>query len=583
MKKIILFLMYYNLTFTCYSQIGIYTTTPAGMLEVSSGDDAKLGLVLPIVAKLEDVEHAIPGESVKRGTTVFDEQRNTLCHKTITGWHCLNGDNILDDYLKPITQVVVPDYLKASNTNYNDFFGFSIALSSDGNTLAVGAIYEDSSTTGINGLDNNSNNDSGAVYVLTRNGNTWTQQAYIKASNTNTNDLFGSSVALSSNGNTLVVGAIRESSNATGINGDQSNNSFDFAGAVYVFTRTEVTWSQQTYIKASNTNPQDRFGNSVALSSDGNTLAVGAIREASNATGIDGDQTNNSATQSGAVYVFSRDGNTWSQQAYIKASNTNTNDLFGNSVALSLNGNTLVVGANGESSNATGINGNQSDNTATQSGAVYVFTRNRTTWAQQAYIKASNTEANDNFGASTTLSANGNTLVVGANGEDSNATGVNGNQTNNSAEKSGAVYVFTRNGTTWAQQAYIKASNTNANDNFGNSVALSSDGNTLAVGANYERSNATGLNGDETNNSAQYAGAVYFLTRTGTTWAQQAYIKASNTNTNDYFGASTALSANGNILVVGANGEASNATGVNGNQNDNNATQSGATYVYNLR
>jgi hypothetical protein len=127
------------------------------------------------------------------------------------------------------------------------------------------------------------------------------------------------------------------------------------------------------YVKASNTGAYDFFGTSVSLSGDGNTLAVGANQESSAATGINGNQADNTAAYSGAVYVFSRTGSTWAQQAYIKASNTGANDSFGTSVSLSGDGNTLAVGANLESSAATGINGNQADNTTILSGAVYLY------------------------------------------------------------------------------------------------------------------------------------------------------------------------------------------------------------------
>ncbi len=473
-------------------------------------------------------------------------------------------------------------YIKASNTNADDRFGWSVALAADGNTLAVGAIYEASNATGVNGnQNNNSAGNAGAVYVFTRSGTSWSQQAYIKASNANAYDQFGISVALSADGNTLAVGAVWESSNATGVNGDQGNNDAGDAGAVYVFTRSGTSWSQQAYIKASNTNAYDEFGRSVALSADGNTLAVRAAGEDSDATGVNGDQANNGAANAGAVYVFTRSGTTWSQQAYIKASNTNAGDYFGVSVALSADGNTLAVGAIFEDSDATGVNGDQGNNDAGDAGAVYVFTRSGTTWSQQAYIKASNTNADDRFGGSAVaLSADGNTLAVGAVREDSNATGVNGDQGNNDAGDAGALYVFTRSGTSWSQQAYIKASNTNANDEFGYSVALSADGNTLAVGAWVEDSNATGVNGDQDNNDAFAAGAVYVFTRSGTTWSQQDYIKASNTNAYDEFGVSVALSADGNTLAVGARLEDSNANGVNGDQGNNGAVDAGAVYVF---
>jgi hypothetical protein len=349
-------------------------------------------------------------------------------------------------------------YVKASNTETDDWFGRSVALSGD--TLVIGALQEDSNATGANGNQaDNSATDSGAVYVFTRNGNVWSQQAYLKASNTGAGDNFGYAVAL--DGDTLVVGAPEEDSSATRVGANEDSNNAMESGAVYVFTRSGGVWSQQAYIKASNTGARDNFGRSVALSGD--TLVVGAPHEDSNAIGVGGDARNNRATDSGAAYVFTRNGGVWSQQTYLKASNTDADDRFGHSLALS--GDTLAVGAYLEASAATGINGNQADNSAAGSGAVYVFTRSLGVWSQQAYVKASNTRKDDNFGWSIAL--NGNTLVVGSRYEDSNATGVNGNQADNSAEDSGAAYVFTRTGGVWSQQAYLKASNTDANDWFG--------------------------------------------------------------------------------------------------------------------
>ncbi len=239
------------------------------------------------------------------------------------------------------------------------------------------------------------------------------------------------------------MGALGERSPTTGINGDQSDNSAIQSGAVYLFRRSAGTWTQEAYLKASNTNEDDFFGSSVSLSADGSVLAVGALGEGSAATGINGDQNNNSADLSGAVYLFRRGaGDIWEQEAYIKASNTDTYDFFGSSVSLSADGSVLAVGALGEGSAATGINGDQNDNSATQSGAVYLFRRGAGTWTQEAYLKASNTNANDRFGGSLSLSADGSVLVVGVPDEDSATTGINGEQSDNSATQSGAVYVY---------------------------------------------------------------------------------------------------------------------------------------------
>ncbi|MGE3547626.1 MAG: FG-GAP repeat protein, partial [Kofleriaceae bacterium] len=233
--------------------------------------------------------------------------------------------------------------------------------------------------------------------------------------------------------------------------------------------------AQQHYLKASNPGLADGFGNAIALSADASTLVVAASNEAGGSIGINGDQSDDSAGASGAVYVFVRSGAGWVQQAYLKASNTNNSDAFGRDVSLSADGSTLAVGADLEDSAATGIDGNQADNSAMNAGAAYVFTRTGTTWSQQAYVKASNTGPTDSFGYRIALSGDGNTLAVGAHTEDGGATGINGPQ-NDAVMNSGAVYVYSRTGTVWTQQAYVKASNPDVGEAFGFSLALSHDG-----------------------------------------------------------------------------------------------------------
>ncbi len=490
-------------------------------------------------------------------------------------------------------------YIKSSNSEYQDAFGYSVSLSSDGNTMAVGAFLEDSNATGIStdgtGEGNNSALDAGAVYVFSRTGSAWSQQAYLKASNSAMGDHFGYSVSLSSDGNTLAVGAFYEDSNATGISTDgsgESDNSAAESGAVYMFTRSGTSWSQLAYIKASNTDIGDQFGYKVRLSSDGNTLAVAARKEDSNATGISTDGTgeaNNSALESGAVYIFSRSGSLWSQQAYIKASNCEASDEFGSSLSLSSDGNTLAVASIFDDSNANGISTDgtgEANNSALSSGAVFVFSRSGATWTQQAFIKASNTEQGDIFGYSVSLSANGDTLAVGTINEDSNATSISTDGTgeaNNSVSDSGAVYIFSRSGTVWTQQAYVKASNTGMFDNFGREVFLSADGNTLAAASLFEDSSATGVSSTgtgESDNSVSSSGAIYMFKRVGSTWSQQTYVKSSNTGHEDSFGISISLSSDGESMVVGAYNEDSNATGIGGDQTNDAAGKSGAVYLY---
>ncbi|MCG6145563.1 FG-GAP repeat protein [Leptospira bandrabouensis] len=344
-------------------------------------------------------------------------------------------------------------------------------------------------------------------------------------------------------------------------------------------------WESQAYIKASNAEASDGFGNAVAISGD--TIVVGAIGEASNETTItngEGASSNNDNGLSGAAYVFQRTGTTWSQQAYIKASNSDPGDQFG--IAVAIDGDTIAVGANLERSNQTTITNGPTasgDNSATGAGAVYVYKRSGSTWAQEAYLKPSNAESTDQFGFPVAIS--GDTIVVGTYLEDSNQTTITNGPTasiDNSYSTSGAIYVFRRSGSIWSQEAYIKSSNSETQDSFGISVAIS--GNTIVAGANQEDSNQTTItNGGiaSSNNGATSSGAAYVFQRTGSTWVEQAYLKAPNANLADKFGEDVAISKD--TIVVGAFAEASNQITITNGQtasSDNSATNAGAAYVF---
>lgn len=455
-------------------------------------------------------------------------------------------------------------YLKARDVTAGDGFGAAVAIA--GNTVVVGATGEDGSSTGVNGVDNDSASGAGAAYVFVRSGTTWTRQAYLKASQVTTLDNFGNSVAIS--GDTVVVGAHQEDGSTAGVNGtvnELTNN----AGAAYVFVRNGTAWSQQAYLKASQVSAPDYFGWSVAVSGD--TVIAGAFNEDGSAVGING-AADESALNAGAAYVFVRSGTVWSQQAYVKAGNTpqgiGSTDYFGWSVAVS--GDTVVVGAYQEDSDATGVNGPVNE-LGNNTGAAYVFVRYGTSWSQQAFLKAGQLGGNDQFGSAVAIA--GDTLVVGAKWEDGSSTGVNG-AVNELAMNAGAAYVFVRDGTTWSQQAYLKASQVSAGDNFGISVAVSGD--TVVIGASNESGSAAGVNGT-VNELALNAGAAYVFVRSGAIWSQQAYLKASQVTPDDLFGTSVAIS--GDTVVVGAHQEDGSTTGVNGAANEL-ASNAGAAYVF---
>lgn len=316
-------------------------------------------------------------------------------------------------------------------------------------------------------------------------------------------------------------------------------------------------------------------------------MVVGAGFEASNQTTITNGTTasnDNSLARSGAAYVFTRSGTTWSQQAYLKPPNTHSEDRFGYSVSIS--GDTLVATSAWESSGQTTITngaGASTDTSATHAGAAYVFTRSGGMWSQQAYLKAANADANDVYGVSAAIS--GNTIAIGAYGEGSNQTFVtNGTaaSSNNSAAYAGAVYVYTRTGVNWQQQAYLKAANAQANNWYGYRVAL--DGDTLVVGSQQESSNQNIITNGMTASSdasASHAGAVYVYTRSAANWTQQAYIKPANASAGSLFGRDVAIK--GNTIVVGSDQESSaQNTITNGStaSTDTSASGAGAGYIY---
>ena len=481
----------------------------------------------------------------------------------------VTAGGIVNTYVITVTRaldVLQEAYVKSSNTKKVGSFGGSVALWGD--TLAVGEIGH-AGTDGAGG----SVTWAGAVYIFVREDGSWKQQALLTAPFPGESYEFGTSVSLL--GDTLAVGSPDDSSAAVGVNGDQESTKAPESGAVHVFVRDGTSWSHQAYLKASNTGHDDEFGPSVSLSGD--RLAVGAPYEDSAAVGVQEGapaDSNDALAGSGAVYVFVRDGDAWSQEAYVKASNPGSGDNFGWSVSLS--GDSLAVGAMGESSSAVGVDGDQGNDDAVSSGAVYVFVRKWGSWSQQAYLKASNPDVSDRFGYSVSLS--GDTLAVGARMESGASKGVGGDQLDNWSKGSGAVYVFARAGVEWSQEAYIKASNPTSQALFGTSVSLY--GETLAVGASGNHSTTTGVNGGEGAGKSWDSGATYLFARSGGTWTQHAFIKASNTGENDAFGESVAIW--GDLLVVGAPGEASSAVGINGDQTNDDMVLAGAVYPFSL-
>lgn len=434
-------------------------------------------------------------------------------------------------------------YLK-NVADQGDRFGSSVALHED--VLVVGAPGEASSATGIDGdPDSNGRVNAGAVYAYRRVDGLWELEAYIKAPTVTAGDRFGFSVDF--DGTTLVVGAMGVdeerggafvfSRSAAGrwsqegllefavdgplapaarvgmdvsVHGDwiaigapgwatiivdrtfgTYDHTNDDAGTVYLFHRQGSSWESAGTLRPPLEPEQYRFG--VALSLSDRYLAVGAPLDSN--TVPEGPE-NRSSPFSGAVYVYGRDGMSWTQEAYLKAGNRWPEDHFGQVVALS--GESLLVASRNQDGVAPGGRENEID-----SGAGYLFERNgEGVWEQVLYLKAANAERNDGLGASAALGDG--LLVLGAPGEDSQGTLFDADPADNEAEGAGAVYVFGRVESGWRQLLYLKAPVVDAGDRFGFALAISEG--RVAIGADGE---ASGDPGDPGDNSAPNAGALW--------------------------------------------------------------------------
>lgn len=504
------------------------------------------------------------------------------------------GADVIRTYTLQVTRTDPEElYFKASNTSAGDTFGLSVALSEDGSTLAVGARREDGSKLSDGSVEGSDElmTDAGAVYVFQRDGvGEWVQQAYLKPFSPRENDGFGNSLSLSADGNTLAIGAPGESGGGRGVSNDLNPVfSSPASGAVYVFLREEGNWAQHAYFKASNNSRGDEFGKDIALSADGNTLAVAAPNEAGSEGGVgDGTFTDSLCGMSGAVYVFVRGSTSaWTQQAYIKASEPEYMAVFGNSLALSANGDTLAVGAYW-ADHVLGVvepvdagDAGPVTEKIFNSGAAYVFSRNAKVWTEQVRLEPSYPGESYEFGHSVALSGDGNTLAVAAHQEDLNPPPLGEDELPETRWGAGAAYVYVRTGTEWAHDAYLTAFNAGNNHNFGSSLSLNKTGTLLAVGAYQENGSGTLVSdGSNANDATFESGAVYVFHRElGQVWNHSGYVKAVNTEEFDYFGWSVAFSGDGSTLAVGAYNEDNPGVGLDANPNTRGANLAGAVYV----
>ena len=321
------------------------------------------------------------------------------------------------------------------------------------------------------------------------------------------NDFFGRSVSISSDGNTAIVGAYYDNDRGR--------------GSAYIYIRSGSTWGEETKLLASDGNDRDWFGGSVAISNDGNTVIVGAM----------GDD-NEKGINAGSAYIYTRTDKGWVEEVKLLASDGADGDNFGMSVSISGDGNTAIVGAHGD------------DN---YRGSAYIYTRTDDGWTEEVKLLASDGVGFDNFGRSVSISSDGNTAIVGARLD-----------YNENDDNAGSAYIYTRTDDGWTEEAKLLASDGTVNDQFGYSVFISGDGNTVIVGAI----------GDD-NEKGTNAGSAYIYTRSGDVWIEQAKLIASDgagdddfgwsvstlleidSITGDSFGWSLSITDDGNTVIVG--------------------------------
>jgi len=385
----------------------------------------------------------------------------------------------------------------------DDRFGIQTALNSDGTILAVGCINNDETAA-----------NSGSVYVYIRQGQQWILQQKLYASDPTGNVSFGLGLAINSDGSYILIGAT----------GDNSSK-----GSVYVFLRNGNVWTQQTKLVASDGLLSDGFGHDVCMNADATIAMVAAS-----------DRDDNSLTNSGAVYIFTRSGSTWTQQQKIYAPLKAANDRFGIGMSMNAAGDYALIASYGR------------DDKGTNTGVVFGFSRSVNTWTHKHTIYPDDPSTDSNFGVSVALNATGDFALVGCEKDGSRAVAA------------GSVYVFTRINDTWIQRNKLYSTTSEVGETFGRGVALTNDAKIAAIGAPGDT-----VNGVKT-------GSVYILTNPGETLVSevneglmyQTKLQPSDLNELSYLGLSSVITDDGNYLFIGAIGDSERAV------------KAGAVYVY---
>jgi hypothetical protein len=392
-------------------------------------------------------------------------------------------------------------------------FGLEVALSDDGNTAFVSAPGK----TNIN-----NEGPPGSVFVYTRDPDaSWVWNRRNRFVLGTTNDGFGNSVSVSgSDPKTVVIGAPFDCIP------DEDDTDCVNAGSVYIYTGSGDTWNQQDRLVGNNPESPDQFGSDVAVSNDGDTVVISALKDEAEPYGEE---------STGSVYVFVRDGETWSQQARLPGPEPESPpNAFGSAVAISDDGNTIVIGDTG------------ADTTSTENiGKAYLYTRSGSAWSRTASLIPADINEEDGFGSPLAISGDGTTVIVGVPFDDGS-----------SGDWAGSAYVFANTGGTWSQQTKLTPDDGDGDDRFGSSMSITDSGDTAIIGAPRDED----PNGED-------AGSAYIFKQNSTGWSQQTKLYTSTSNTEDsedeffdnpnpeagrLFGSSVSLSNSEETALIGA-------------------------------
>lgn len=372
------------------------------------------------------------------------------------------------------------------------YFGQSVALSSDGSRAVVGAYY-DYNAQAVR---------TGAVYVFKRTGSTWTQEAKLEPTPTSATATFGQQVAISDDGNRVFVGSPLDSGTTS------------FTGAVYVFRRDNTSWVQET--RVSDPNPtftagaggsvDSLFGQKLKVDSTGTRMIIGSY--ANDSTG----------TNNGRVHIYVRSGTTWTQETAFGPNgdiqNTGYENIFGVEVAISGDGTRVAVSTGAQP-------GGNTDK------RIAIYRRSGSTWTFEQYV----TFPNHNGWLTCALDFTGTRIAIGYVNETINFN------------TDGAVYIWSRTGTTWTQEAKLSQTATTSSTRFGSDLAFNKDGSSIVI----LRSN---------DNNAAWGSAMYNYTRVGTTWT---FNKKFYSSTTPGTCSSIGISDDGSTAIMGYSNVAVNS------------------------